>query len=65
MGKKYFQKGLDKRMRDHNGEIRKKRGDTKVKTLRKAYGINFAKGYPPDEILENVLKSCSARGRYL
>jgi hypothetical protein len=33
---------LDDRCRDQNGEIREKRGDTLVGTLREIYGPNFA-----------------------
>jgi hypothetical protein len=36
--------GLDNRCRDEDGEIRQKRGDTLVKTLRKTYGPHFAPG---------------------
>jgi hypothetical protein len=36
--------GLDERCRDENGEIRQKRGDTLIKTLRKTYGPDFATG---------------------
>ena len=36
--------GLDGRVRDHDGEIRHKRSDTKVGTLRSIYGENFASG---------------------
>jgi hypothetical protein len=36
--------GLDGRCRDHSGEIRQKRADTKVSTLRETYGEDFAKG---------------------
>ncbi len=43
-------------MRDENGEIREKRGDTLVKTLRKTYGDDFAKGYRSDARLDTVLK---------
>ncbi|AMP07492.1 hypothetical protein CPter91_5204 [Collimonas pratensis] len=43
-------------MRDQNGEIRKKRGDTQVGTLRKEYGESFAKGYRSDAELGTVLK---------
>jgi len=43
-------------MRDYDGEIRKKRSDTKVETLRKEYGDNFAKGYRSDVTLGTVLK---------
>jgi hypothetical protein len=55
MANAYFPKGLDDRMRDQNGEIRKKRSDTKVETLRKTYGDNFAKGYRSDAKLGTVL----------
>jgi len=56
MPKKHYPKGLDNRMRDQNGEIRKKRSDTKIETLRKEYGDNFAKGYRSDATLGTVLK---------
>jgi hypothetical protein len=49
-------KGLDDRMRDSGGEIRKKRSDTLVKTLREEYGANFAEGYRPNTKLGAVLK---------
>lgn len=56
MRPKHFPKGLDDRQRDQDGEIRKKRGDTKVDTLRKEYGPNFAKGYRGNVQLSTVLK---------
>ena len=56
MTKKHFPKGLDDRMRDQDGEIRHKRSDTKVATLRKTYGEDFAKGYRSDAQLGTVLK---------
>lgn len=43
-------------MRDQNGEIRQKRKDTKVETLRKTYGDDLAKGYRSDAKLGTVLK---------
>jgi hypothetical protein len=43
-------------MRDRDGEIRKKRSDTKVQTLREIYGPDFAKGYRSDATLGTVLK---------
>ena len=43
-------------MRDQDGEIRKKRGDTQVGTLRKTYGQDFAQGYRSDARLDTVLK---------
>lgn len=56
MTKKHFPKGLDNRMQDRDGEIRKKRSDTQVKTLREEYGENFAKNYRSDATLGTVLK---------
>lgn len=56
MATKHFPKGLDNRMRDQDGEIRKKRGDTQVGTLRKTYGEDFAKGYRSDARLDTVLQ---------
>jgi len=58
---KHFQKGLDCRMRDRNGEIHKKRSDTKIKTLREMYGEDFAKGYRSDTKLGTVLKKENAQ----
>jgi hypothetical protein len=55
MAAKHFPKGLDSRQRDKSGEIRKKRSDTKVATLRKEHGANFAKGYRDDATLGTVL----------
>ena len=49
-------KGLDGRQRDQNGEIRKKRDDTLVKTLRKEHGPEFASDYRSDTKLGTVLK---------
>jgi len=56
MAKKTLKKGLDKRARDEGGEIRHKRRDTMVKTLRAEYGEHFAKGFKPDATLGDVLK---------
>lgn len=56
MVKKSNSKGLDGRSRDENGEIRKKRIDTKVETLRKIYGKEFVLGYRSDATLGAVLK---------
>jgi hypothetical protein len=53
---RHFPKGLDDRMRDRDGEIRKKRSDTLVGTLRKEYGDEFAPGYRADAKLGTVLK---------
>jgi len=55
---KKLPRGLDDRTRDQNppkaGEIRQKRGDTLVSTLREEYGSSFAKGVRSDATLETV-----------
>jgi hypothetical protein len=56
MATKHFPSGLDGRMRDQNGEIRQKRSDTKVETLRKTHGDDFAQGYRSDAHLGTVLR---------
>lgn len=50
------QPGLDDRCRDRDGEIRQKRGDTLVGTLRKTYGPNFAPGVRADMRLDTLRK---------
>ncbi len=55
MSDKHYPTGLDDRMRDHDGEIRKKRSDTLIGTLRETYGAEFAKGYRSDAKLGTVL----------
>ena len=51
---KMKQPGLDDRHRDEDGEIRKKRSDTLVGTLRGEYGDDFLKGYRQDAKLGSV-----------
>jgi hypothetical protein len=46
--------GLDQRCRDRGGEIRQKRGDTLVGTLRKTYGPDFAPGVRSDMRLDTL-----------
>ena len=46
--------GLDERCRDNDGEIRQKRGDTLVGTLRKTYGEDFAAGVRADARLDTL-----------
>ena len=53
---KHYPKGLDGRMRDRDGEIRKKRSDTLVRTLRQEFGDKFARGYRASTKLGTVLK---------
>jgi hypothetical protein len=53
---RHYPKGLDNRQRDHDGEIRHKRRDTLVGTLRETYGDKFAAGYRSDTKLGTLLK---------
>ena len=55
MATKHFPTSLDGRMRDQDGEIRHKRRDTQVGTLRQTYGPDFAKGTRSDAELGTVL----------
>jgi hypothetical protein len=50
------QPGLDDRHRDKDGEISRKKSNTLVRSLRREYGNDFAKGYPPDATLGSVLR---------
>jgi hypothetical protein len=54
MAKKHCDVGLDDRCRDLDGEIRHKRGDTLVRTLRKTYGPDFAPGVRGDMRLDTL-----------
>lgn len=53
---KHYPKGLDGRMRDKDGEIRQKRSDTLVGTLRAEYGPEFLRDYRSDTKLGTVLQ---------
>jgi hypothetical protein len=52
--------GLDSRCRDEDGEIRKKRDDTLVRTLRKTYGPDFAHDFRSDATLGTVLSETNS-----
>lgn len=67
MSKKHCNTGLDNRCRDGNGEIRAKRSDTEVGTLRQTYGENFAAGTRSDAHLGTVLERAgvSSLSQYL
>ncbi len=52
---KHCSTGLDDRCRDGDGEIRHKRRDTRVGTLRETYGPDFASNYRSDARLGTVL----------
>ena len=60
MASKHFTKGLDNRQRDRDGEIRHRRGDTQVKTLRKEYGEEFLSEFRANTRLDTVLKKTGA-----
>jgi hypothetical protein len=57
---KQCETGLDGRCRDADGEIRRKRGDTLVGTLREEYGPTFAPGARSDMRLETLLEQTGA-----
>ena len=57
MSKDHCSDGLDGRCRDADGEIRRKRGDTLVGTLRREYGDDFAWDFRSDAKLGTVLKA--------
>jgi hypothetical protein len=52
--------GLDDRCRDKDGEIRRKRSDTLVGTLRREYGESFASGVRSDATLGSLLEQSGA-----
>ena len=56
MAKNTYPKGLDHRQRDEAGEIRRKRSDTQIKTLRAEYGEHFLPGYRATTELRTVLR---------
>jgi len=56
MSEKECTTGLDRRCRDEDGTIRRKRSDTLVRTLRKEYGDDFAPGTRGDATLGTVLE---------
>lgn len=58
--KKRCDEGLDGRCRDLDGEIRRKRGDTLIGTLRQTYGEDFAPGVRSDMRLDTLLDRTSA-----
>jgi hypothetical protein len=54
-GRKDKRPGLDNRQRDSNGQVREKRGDTRIDTLRQTYGDSFAPGIRGDAHLKTLL----------
>ena len=54
-GRKDKRSSLDSRVRDISGQIREKRGDTRIDTLRQTYGDSFAPGIRGDAHLKTLL----------
>jgi hypothetical protein len=54
MGRNHCNVGLDNRCRDLDGEIRQKRADTLVRTLRDTCGADFAPGVRSDTRLDTL-----------
>jgi uncharacterized protein Veg len=52
--------GLDGRHRDADGQIDRKRSDTRVDTLRKTYGDDFLREFRGDAQLGTVLEKTGA-----
>lgn len=52
---------IDNRCRDLNGEIRRKNSSTRIDTLRKTYGEEFARGYRGDMKLGTLLDNSGVR----
>jgi hypothetical protein len=48
------QPGLDNRHRDITGQIEKKHGNTRLKALRKLYGLHLAPGRRSDMMLKTL-----------
>jgi hypothetical protein len=53
--------GLDRRHRDEDGTIERKRGDTQIGTLREIYGPGFAAGHRSDMRLDTLLEIAGRR----
>ena len=54
-GRKDKRSGLDNRVPGISGQIREKRGDTRIDTLRQTYGDSFAPGIRGDAHLKTLL----------
>ena len=50
------QPGLDGRHRDKDGSTSEKKGNTRIDTLRKTYGVNFGGNIRGDAHLSTLLK---------
>lgn len=55
-GRKDRRPGLDNRHRDSDGQIREKKGETRIDSLRQIYGDSFAPGIRGDAHLSTLLE---------
>ena len=56
----YCRTGLDERCREEDGSIRRKRWDTRIETLRREYGDDFAPGVRSDMRLDTFPEQANA-----
>jgi hypothetical protein len=61
MSRRSCNTGLDDRCRDLNGEIRQKNGSTRLDSLRKTYGDDFAAGHRGDMKLDTLLNQTGTK----
>jgi len=61
MSRRTCNTGLDNRCRDLNGEIRQKNGGTRIDTLRRTYGEDFAAGHRGNMKLDTLLSQTGAK----
>lgn len=61
MSRRLSRTGLDNRYRDLDGEIRQKNSNTRIDSLRKTYGRDFARGYRGDMKLSTLLDNTGVR----
>jgi hypothetical protein len=61
MSRRSCNTGLDDRCRDLNGEIRQKNGSTRLDSLRRTYGDDFAAGHRGDMKLDTLLSQTGTK----
>jgi hypothetical protein len=61
MSRKSCNTGLDDRCRDLNGEIRQKNGATRIDSLRRTYGEDFAGSHRGDMKLDTLLRQTGTK----
>ena len=61
MSRRFCNTELDSRCRDLNGEIRHKNGSTRIDTLRRTYGDDFAANHRGDMKLDTLLRQTGTK----